>query len=506
MKSTVFFKTINGKFIISHGLIFIALIVISSVVMIISNSQKFDGVRINLAGRQRMLSQRMSKELLLYSDYRMEKSGIEGTITLFDQTLSALINGGDAPLDYTFTTFAYLPYMEDKEIYDQLVVVVAHWNNFKKECYNILDTRSESSLKFVIDENINLLEEMDRAVIMMQNRSEHKTNRVFEAIFTGILVSLFVFIFSIILTHSITKPILILIDHLNAYASGDLRKSINAKYKNRRDEIGILALALQNMVDKLVDISGVVLTGSELIASSSSELAEGNMDLASRTESQAAALEETSTAIEHIITSIKSNFDNTTAANILASDTLEKAIHGTESVNKMVSAMEDINTSSKHIVETIDVINSIAFKTNLLALNASIEAARAGEQGKGFAVVAVEVRKLAKSSDKAATEIAKIIKSSNLKVTEGVDIANNAGALLIEIKKCVEQVTSIINEIYTASQEQKSTVEQINKALVDLDENTHKNSALTEEASAATEQLSDNAAELNRNIKFFKID
>ncbi len=288
-------------------------------------------------------------------------------------------------------------------------------------------------------------------------------------------------------------------------ATGNLNLAIDSKNLLRKDEIGQLSNALQNMITRISEIVNVVLTGSEQIASASTQLSSGNQDLSNRTEQQATSLEETSSAIEEMNSSIRSNADNTGSADQLSRDALEKTDDGSKAVNTMIESMNDISSSSTRIADIIEVINNIAFQTNLLALNASIEAARAGELGKGFAVVAVEVRKLAKRSDKAATEIAEIIKESNIKVKEGVNIADSAGSVLTEINSAVKKVTALVGEISAASQEQLSSVDQIDKTLSTLDENTQKNAALVEEAASSTEELSAQAEELNSNMKFFKL-
>lgn len=276
-------------------------------------------------------------------------------------------------------------------------------------------------------------------------------------------------------------------------------------YFNTRQTSGVYA-SLKTMVHKLSEIVSIVTSGSEQIVSASSQLASGNQDLSTRTEQQATALEETSSAIEEMNSSIRSNADNTSTANKLSQDVVQKTEEGATAVNQMIQSMNEISESSNRIADIIEVINNIAFQTNLLALNASIEAARAGEQGKGFAVVAVEVRKLAKRSDKAAAEITDIIKTSNTKVNDGVDIANKAGSMLTDINNAVKKVTVLIGEISAASQEQLSSVDQIDRTLSSLDENTQKNAALVEEAASATEQLSAQALELNRNMQFFKLN
>ena len=249
------------------------------------------------------------------------------------------------------------------------------------------------------------------------------------------VIALFIAIF---LSRLITSALIKGVEFAKELAQGDLTANLDVIQK---DELGDLAEALRNMRDKLAEIVSSVSSGSEQIASASEQLASGNQDLSNRTEQQASALEETSSAIEEMNASIKSNADNTQAADQLARDTVLKSQEGSDTVSEMISAMDEINVSSSKIADIIEVITNIAFQTNLLALNASIEAARAGEQGKGFAVVAVEVRKLAKRSDKSANEITNIIKNSSQKVTEGVEIANKAGSVLQDINEAVKKVT-----------------------------------------------------------------
>lgn len=314
-----------------------------------------------------------------------------------------------------------------------------------------------------------------------------------------------VIIISTLIAKYFTNRISDVSSNLKEVAKGNLSLDISAQSLKHSDEIGELSHSLSTMMKKLNIVIASVRTSSDEIASASSQIASGNQELSSRTEQQASALEETSAAIEEMNSSIRSNADNTLTADTLSKDVAVKAKEGTEAVNQMINSMKDISGSSNKISEIIEVINNIAFQTNLLALNASIEAARAGEMGKGFAVVAVEVRKLAKKSDKAAKEITEIIKSSNDKVIEGVDIANNAGEMLNQINNSVNKVTTLIAEISAASQEQLTSVDQIDQTLNSLDTNTQKNGALVEAAAASTEELSAQAMELSNNMKFFKL-
>lgn len=326
---------------------------------------------------------------------------------------------------------------------------------------------------------------------------------------TNIAVIVIALILSIIIVKILIKklifqPLEIVDSSISSMEKGDLSNRNFGKINN--DEIGDLLLSMKNMVQKLQEVVSEVRDTSERVARGSRELTKGNEDLSTRTEMQASALEETSAAIEEMNASIRSNADNTHVANQLSHDVSAKAEEGANAVHQMIASMNEISSFSSRISEIIDVINNLAFQTNLLALNASIEAARAGEQGKGFAVVAVEVRKLAKKSDRAASEIAEIIKTSNYKVSEGVSIADEAGKMLYEINQAVKKVTTIIGEISQSSNEQLLSADQIDKTLSSLDENTQKNASLAEEAAESTAHLSSQAVELNSSMKFFKLD
>lgn len=337
---------------------------------------------------------------------------------------------------------------------------------------------------------------------------EKEVMKPFYRLVTLVIIIVFIalFILGLIIynfSKHISKPIEEISEYAKIIASGDLTEDI---YINKHiREINHLGESLLYMKLKLSEVIKEVINDSNSTAISSKELDIGNSDLATRTEQQAAALVETSAAIEELLSTIKSNADNTISAHNLSKETLKHSAKGASSMEEVIYAMNEINVSSKRISDIIEVINNIAFQTNLLALNASIEAARAGELGKGFAVVAVEVRKLAKKSDRAASQITEIIKDSTLKVDEGVVVAEGAGVVLEQINKGINEVNTIITEITESSQEQIRSVDEIDKALQTLDDNTQKNAALVEESSAATTQLHIQAKELSEVINYFKV-
>jgi methyl-accepting chemotaxis protein len=306
-----------------------------------------------------------------------------------------------------------------------------------------------------------------------------------------------------LLVRSITVPLSNAVQVARAVASGDLTSQIEV---GSQDETGQLMQALKDMNDNLVGIVGNVRSGTDTIATASSEIAAGNHDLSSRTEQQASSLEETAASMEELTSTVKQNADNARQANQLAVSASSVAVKGGSVVAEVVGTMGAINASSRKIVDIIGVIDGIAFQTNILALNAAVEAARAGEQGRGFAVVAAEVRNLAQRSAAAAKEIKTLIGDSVDKVEEGSKQVAEAGKTMDEIVDSVKRVTDIMAEITAASQEQTSGIEQINQAITQMDQVTQQNAALVEQAAAAASSLQEQASGLSQVVSVFKIN
>src|SRR5471032_3191905 len=281
-------------------------------------------------------------------------------------------------------------------------------------------------------------------------------------------------------------------------AAGDLSVDI-------RTRDGDTSSLLYAMRASLASIVGQVHASTATIASATSQIASGNMDLSSRTEQQASSLEETASSMEQLTSTVKQNADSARQANGLAVSASEVAMKGGAVVSQVVGTMGSIDASSKKIVDIIGVIDAIAFQTNILALNAAVEAARAGEQGRGFAVVATEVRNLAQRSAAAAKEIKVLIDDSVQQVGAGAKLVYQAGATMKEIVDSVKRVTDIMSEINLASVEQTAGIEQINHAVMQMDDVTQQNAALVEEAAASASALQQQAASLAEVVSVFTL-
>jgi methyl-accepting chemotaxis protein len=290
---------------------------------------------------------------------------------------------------------------------------------------------------------------------------------------------------------------------LSAVVAGDLGRRIDLTGKT--GFFHAMSAGVNQLADNMAEVVSQVKRVAADVHRGADEISAGNANLSQRTEEQSSSLEETASSMEEMTTTVKQNADNAAQANQLALAARDQAEKGGTVVSQAVSAMAGINEASKKIADIIGVIDDIAFQTNLLALNAAVEAARAGEQGRGFAVVASEVRSLAGRSAPAAKEIKELIQDSVRKVEDGSVLVTQSGATLEKIVASVKKVSDIVAEIAAASREQSSGIEQVNRAVMQMDELTQQNAALVEQATAASQAMAEQVRGLNEMLARFQV-
>jgi len=305
-----------------------------------------------------------------------------------------------------------------------------------------------------------------------------------------------------LIVRAITRPLDQAVRFAGAIAEGDLTRSVEVQ---ARDETGVLLHALMDMKQRLQAIVQEVQYSAESISSAASQIVAGNQDLAARTEEQASSVEQTAASMEQITSTVKNTADNTSEATRLSSDAAGVVKRNGEMMQQVTDKMRVIRGTSDRMSDIINLIDAIAFQTNILALNAAVEAARAGEHGRGFAVVAGEVRQLAQKSASSASEIRALIEDSTGQTREGMELVEKASGLLHGMVANVSEMDTILREIAQASREQTDGISQINSAIGMIDTTTQQNSALVEESVAAASSLNDQAHNLKEMIKVFRL-
>lgn len=302
---------------------------------------------------------------------------------------------------------------------------------------------------------------------------------------------------------NLIRPMHRITEHFQSMAEGDLSKDVETRGRN---EIGMLFAYLRHMQQRLLGTVATVRESSSEVFTSAQEIAKSNQDLAARTERQSASLTQTASSIEEMTSTMERNSENTIQARQVAREAANSADQGGSVVNEVISHMHNIRESSQKITDIIKLIDSIAFQTNILALNASVEAARAGEHGRGFAVVASEVRLLATRSASASTDIRKLIETSVNMIEAGTHQADKAGETMAQIMASVTQVTTLMDEISVATEEQRAGIREVNIAANDMDQTTQQNAAMVEQASTAAVELQHEAERLTSIVARFKLN
>ncbi len=480
---------------------------------------------IDVAGRQRMLSQKMTKEALSFDGETVTAADINKTVNLFDKSLKGLING-DATMG--------LSAMKNGKILAQLNKVSDLWKAFSAEMKTYLYESGQihTFADYVMANNVSLLTEMNKGVGMYEALSAKKVSnlKVTELFFLGLAI-ICVAIGWIVVVRYVVTPINSVVALAKRMSDGDL--SADDLIIKSKDEVGTLGTALNAMKHNLNDILGHLRNSSDNVAAATTELSATAQQIVAGADTQESQTNQVATAMEEMSATVVEVAKNSQGASEASSETQQIAVQGgdvvrravdgmmsvAETVKQSASTVEALGKSSDEIGAIISVINDIADQTNLLALNAAIEAARAGEQGRGFAVVADEVRKLAEKTTKATKEIADMIKTiqndtkgamtsmheGTKQVEEGVQLASEAGESLQQIVSSVDRVTDMVRQIATAAEQQSATTEEISTNITNIATVTSENSDGVKQVSGATEDLAKIAEELKEIVSSFKL-
>ena len=302
---------------------------------------------------------------------------------------------------------------------------------------------------------------------------------------------------------SITKPLNELVDISKDISNGDLTSTHRSV--QRKDELGVLANSFFDMRDRLADIIIKVRTSADEIRMNAKELSQGSVDLSRRTEAQAASLEETASSMEQMASTIKSSADQSIQGNKMMIDSRDAIQSAGDIILDTTKNIEEVYDASTKIKDITKIIEDIAFQTNILALNAAVEAARAGDMGKGFAVVASEVRNLAQTTQSSVKDITDLVDNAYEKINKATESARESQEIFNTLQDKIENTAKIMQDISSTAVEQHEGVEQVNRAVTDMDTVTQQNAALVEQASASSTSLLNQAVELVDAMSFFKV-
>ena len=285
-------------------------------------------------------------------------------------------------------------------------------------------------------------------------------------------------------------------------ADGDLTQVTQLSAKDQES----LLFNINRMRETLAETIGDIHHGADQVNSGVEQIVGVNEELSTRTEEQAASLAETASSMEQLTATVKQNAEHADHARTLATRAADSAQRGSDSMTTVITTMGTINESATQMSSIVNTIDGIAFQTNILALNASVEAARAGEQGRGFAVVANEVRQLASRSAAAAQEIKSLIEASDSKVVEGSRQVRATGDVINGMVGDIKQLSTLVQEISAATIEQSSGIEQVNQAVIQMDQMTQQNAGLVQESNHATQSLAQLSAQLRQLVAHFRIN
>ncbi len=488
----------------------------------LTGKQKDDGLVINLAGRQRMLTQKMTKEILTFQIHQ-NRSGVtdpkladqvRNTMRVFDMTLAALKDSGKAPLslDLAKTDYRWCPRAQEP-VYSQLKKVENRWRPFQQRMKNVLDLKdtADEDLNWVLNENLPLLQEMNTAVGMLQKQSEHGVTQLLRAQIIGVLVGVSAAVFAFLSIVGIVRRLELVGRFAQRLGGGDFTVTSGIKGK---DELGSIGRELDGMSTKLrhtlEEISGhakELNEASETLSGVSEEVALGTREVTEHSNTVAAAAEEMSAnmtsvaaAIEEASTNVSTMASATDGMQAMikeiadlsanARQISERAVNGTRAASKRIDVL---GRSAQDIGQVTATITEISEQTNLLALNATIEAARAGEAGKGFAVVANEIKELARQTAEATEDIRSKIESIQSTTTETVSEISRIAEISGEVEGTVEAIAKAVGEQSVTTTEIAENISQAAQGIAEVAENVSQSSMVSGEVARDIAEVSQTA-------------
>ena len=567
-------KTIQSKLIVVLAIFFTLSVAGVCITIFFLDKQKGDGVMVNLSGKQRMLTQKMSKESLVLSQGLGSKESLEKTRNLFDRTLKGLVSG-DAELG--------LPPTSNASILGQINHVQKLWKNFNENLNTLIANSGETSeaLSYIKSNNIQLLKEMNKAVVMLEEKgfdsktinlagkqrmltqkmvkeildlvqgdeidTVKNTSNLFDKILKGLIFgnndlglsamadgailaqlqnvqklwdSFHANVNNVLERAPVTNNAIAYINKHNIELLKEMNKAVGMYEKQSAGKVATLKwiciiiasitvitiiltwfIIVQPLIRVFAKLANDLSSGSGQVAAAAEQISASSQGLAQGASEQASSIEETSASMEEMSSVTRQNANNSQEAAKLVDLCSVAAENGNRAVAEMSSSMEEINTSNKKIAEITKVIDGIAFQTNLLALNAAVEAARAGEHGKGFAVVAEEVRNLAQRSASAAKDTTNLIDDCVAKADNGAKVAVKCSESLDDIVKNVKKASDLTKEITNASTEQSEGIGQVNGAVQQMDQITQQNAASAEETASASEELTAQSQNMMEQVK-----
>ncbi len=470
-------QPLSIRLAVAQGFFFVLLLVICGSTLMAVRAQKTDGLIINLAGRQRMLTQKYTKETLAALGAQMASgeraSKLENSTSmardnsrqLFTTTLKALQDGGTTWLNLDLTGEVLIPATKNTEILAQLQDVEVKWSQLNQAVAKLENDQKlhagrdfTGGLAEVLGKSISVLKSMNTAVGLFQKSSEAKIEKLKRTQYGLVLAGLVIFVLSVFyILRNISRPMDLIISEMKS--------------------------------------------GSAHLAESSNAVAQSSTEMAERASDQAARLEEAAASMEILAGINTDNLQATRTVQNLTGEVNNASTDGREAMTTLKSAMINISQSVQDTAQIISTINEIAFQTNLLALNAAVEAARAGHAGKGFAVVAEEVRNLAQRSAEAAGSSQALLENSTSSVAEGEKATNSVEGVFDIISNGIVQVNAQIGEITEASSKQTGELNEIREAITRLDQLTQSSAANAEESAASAEELSAQAGEIDGVVR-----